>query len=93
MITKSDLETVDYYFVSCIDCGIATENRADWPDAIADATADGFEVIDGATYCSECAEHAKHEDCEDHPCEDCHGTAIDRAMDAYELQMDHENGL
>jgi hypothetical protein len=42
--------------------------------------------------CETCEEAEKHIDCEDHPCEDCHGTLIDRAMDAYELAMDNASG-
>lgn len=47
-------------------------------------------LIEGeTTLCEPCEEAEKHTDCEDHPCEDCHGTAIDRAMGAYELAMDN----
>jgi predicted amidophosphoribosyltransferase len=42
--------------------------------------------------CEACEEAEKHTDCEDHPCEDCLGTLIDRAMDAYELAMDNASG-
>jgi hypothetical protein len=85
---KSDLKTTDYYFATCLDCGESTGDYADWSEAIDSAEQSGFEVIDGATYCRECAEAVKHRDCDDHPCEDCHGTLIDKATDAYELRMD-----
>lgn len=85
-IEKSDLETVDYWFVTCAGCGLCTEERRDWPDAINDAVKNGFELIDGAIYCEPCAEQEKHSDCEDHPCEDCLGTMIDRAMDFADME-------
>jgi hypothetical protein len=50
-------------------------------------------LIEGETIlCEECEEAEKHTDCDDHPCEDCYSSLIDKAMDAYELAQDNASG-
>ena len=55
-IEKTDLDTVEYYFVACMNCGKTTPDVADWADAIHDAKEHGFQVDDGVIYCRTCAE-------------------------------------
>jgi len=53
---KSDLAIVEYYDIECIDChGTLNDPTDEWADVIYNAKAAGWQLIDGATYCSGCA--------------------------------------
>lgn len=43
--------------------------------------------------CKDFTEDDPHEDCEDHPCADCMGDMIDKAMMYEDLRRDEEMGL
>ena len=62
---KSDLETIDYYFVACSECGKATRDQGNWPEAISNAVEQGYQIDDGVVYCKDCAELALQRQRED----------------------------
>lgn len=49
-----DLETVDCYMVVCWECKRATTTLESENDALANATEEGFRVLDDSVYCPVC---------------------------------------
>lgn len=54
-ITEDDLETVDHYMGVCIECRICTSEYAESADCSFYMNKDGWQLIDGSTYCPDCA--------------------------------------
>lgn len=68
-MTASDFYGGPYTSADCKECGLEMLVPVD-------------SVMESMT-CEECDEALRHEDCEDHPCEKCLGTATDRAHDLF----------